>query len=368
MVSHAASTATHTLFDPVMLGGLSCPNRIIMAPLTRGRATLQGVPTPRMGQYYAQRANAGLIITEATAISPQGYGWLNAPGLFTDEQQASWQPVVHAIHQAGGRVVCQLWHMGRVSHPDFYGITPVAPSALKPDGHAHTPKGDNPFVTPHALTTDEIAHVVADYVAAAHRAKAAGFDGVELHAANGYLLDEFLRTSTNHRTDAYGGSATNRCRLIIEVLTALCTVWPANRVGLRVSPATPKWGMADTNPIETFGTLAELLNPLGLAYLHSMEALPGHMLAPAEPTEPVTPTMRKAFKGAVIVCGGYDTTTANHALAHGQADAVAFGVPFIANPDLVYRLQTNAPLNTPDPVTFYTHGDNGYLDYPTSAA
>jgi N-ethylmaleimide reductase len=365
MVSSIATTLLH---QPVQLGELALRNRIVMAPLTRGRAYPNAVPSPRMATYYAQRADAGLIVTEATAISPQGYGWVNAPGMFNDEQVDGWKPVVEAIHDQGGLMVCQLWHMGRITHPDFFGLQPVAPSAITVNAHTHTPKGDQPLVTPHALTVDEIHAIVQDYAAAARRAKSAGFDGIEIHAANGYLLDEFLRSSANTRTDEYGGSVENRIRLVLQVLDAVCQVWPSGRVGLRVSPVSPKWDMADSNPVALYQGLANALNSYNLAYLHVMEARPGHMLAPKELTEPVTPAIRRIYKGNIIGCGGYTRRTALQAIENQSVDAVAFGVSFIANPDLVRRLADNTRLNMPRQELFYTDGDEGYLDYPVLAS
>jgi N-ethylmaleimide reductase len=367
-----------TLLSAITLGALDLPNAIIMAPLTRGRATVAGIPTPRMATYYAARAQAGLIISEATAISAQGYGWLNAPALYTDAQQAGWQPVVAAVHAAGGRMFCQLWHMGRISHPDFLGgELPFAPSAIASEGEGHTPQGKKPFVTPKAMTQADIDTTISEYVHAAERAKAAGFDGIEIHAANGYLLDEFLRDGSNHRTDAYGGSAENRCRLLMQVLAAVIPVMGADRVGVRISPLSPRHSMADSQPEQTFTTLAELLSPLGLAYLHVVETPPGHMLSPKGQTTTITPVIRAAYAGKLIACGAYTQRRATEALNNGLADAIAFGIPFIANPDLVERFKQNAPLNKADISTFYTDTpcidwttegwDKGYLDYPVLA-
>jgi N-ethylmaleimide reductase len=361
----AQAVLSTSLFQPVTLGQLTLKNSIVMAPLTRGRAHANGVPSDRMAQYYSLRAQAGLIITEATAISRQGYGWVNAPALFTDEQVNGWQPVIQAVHDHGGLIVCQLWHMGRISHSDFLeGALPVAPSALAAEGHTYTPQGTKPFEVPHALTVDEIQAVIADYVTAAQRAHVAGFDGIEIHAANGYLLDEFLKSGTNQRTDHYGGPIENRIRLVLEVVQAVSQVWPAGRVGVRVSPVSPKYGMADDNPVALYQALAQGLNPFNLAYLHSMEAQPGHMLAPANQTQWVTPAIRQVYTGKLIGCGGYTRELAETALTENQLDAVAFGVPFIANPDLVNRFAQNAPLNPPRPDLFYSEGDEGYLDYP----
>ena len=356
---------TSPLHQPASLGELSLKNRIVMAPLTRGRAQANGVPSPRMANYYAMRADSGLIISEATAISRQGYGWVNAPALFNNDHVKGWQQVTQAVHDQGGLMVCQLWHMGRISHSDFLsGELPVAPSALAAEGHTHTPKGTQPFEVPQALTPEGIMAVIADYVKAAQCAKDAGFDGIEIHAANGYLLDEFLRSSSNQRNDLYGGPIENRIRLVLEVIEAVSRVWPTGRVGVRVSPVSPKYGMADDNPVALYQALAQGLNQLNLAYLHIMEAQPGHMLAPDNQTEWITPAVRQVYTGNLIGCGGYTRELATQAIINNQLDAVAFGVPFIANPDLVTRLATGAPLNPARPDLFYTDGDEGYLDYP----
>ena len=352
-----------SLFTPLKIGALTLPNRILMAPLTRGRATADGVPTPLMVEYYTQRASAGLIISEATAISKRGYGWVGAPGLFTDAHVKGWQPITEAVHKAGGRIFLQMWHMGRVSHPDFLdGQLPVAPSAVAAEGHTTTPLGKKPYVVPHALTIDEIKATIQDYKRGAQLAKDAGFDGVEIHGANGYLLDQFLRDGSNKRTDIYGGSADNRARLHCEVTEAVIGTWSAGRTGIRLSPRNPNGGISDSDPVATFSRAAEKLSAYNLAYLHVMEPLPGHPRA-AE-GERVSPHMRKAFKGAFILNGGFTKELGEKAIANNEGDAVAYGVPFIANPDLVERFRNNAPLNTADPTTFYTHEAKGYTDYP----
>lgn len=355
--------STASLFTPLTAGAFQLPNRIVMAPLTRGRATVDGVPTPLMAEYYVQRATAGLIIAEATAISPIGYGWVQAPGIWTEAHVKGWQTVTRAVHQAGGRIVLQLWHMGRASHSDFHGgKLPVAPSPLAAEGNCATPLGKKPYEIPHALTLDEIKATLKDYTHAAKLAKDAGFDGVEVHGANGYLLDEFLRDGANKRSDAYGGTAQSRARFLIEATEAVVNVWGSDRVGVRLSPRNPYKGMSDSDPVATFCTAAELLNPFKLAYLHTMEPLPGHALA-GEGLR-VTPEMRKIYKGVMITNGGYTQELGERALANGEADAIAYGVPFIANPDLVNRFRTGAALNAPDAATFYTHGAAGYTDYP----
>lgn len=351
------------LFKPLKAGVFTLPNRILMAPLTRGRATLEGVPTPLMVEYYTQRAGAGLIIAEATAISKRGYGWVQAPGIFTDAQVKGWQTVTESVHKAGGRMLLQLWHMGRVSHPDFLGgQLPVAPSAIAAQADANTPVGRKPYVVPQALTIDEIKTTVADYKRGAQMAKEAGFNGVEIHGANGYLIDQFLRDGANKRTDSYGGSIENRTRFLCEVTEAVVSVWGSDRVGVRLSPRNPGNSMSDSDAIATFSVATEKLNAYHLAYLHAMEPLPGHPRAGAG--ERVTPHLRKIFKGAMILNGGYTKEIGEKALAAGDGDAVAYGVLFLANPDLVARFKNNDPLNTPDPSTFYTHEAKGYTDYP----
>jgi N-ethylmaleimide reductase len=317
-----------------------------------------------MGDYYAQRATAGLIITEATGISRQGLGWFQAPGIWTEAQVAAWQPIVAGVHAQGGKIFTQLWHMGRASHPDFLdGALPVAPSAIAIQGETHTPQGKKPYVTPRALETHELAAIVQDYAHAAQQAKRAGFDGVEIHGANGYLLDEFLRDGTNKRTDIYGGSIENRMRLLLEVLEAVVPIWGPGRVGLRISPVGGFNDMSDSDPVALYTALAQKLNAFPLAYLHVLEGLPGTMLAADHP--PVHPAIRAQYKGNLILNGGYDKTSATRALAQNQADAIAFGVPFLANPDLVARMAHDAPLNTPDFEHFYSGGAKGYTDYPT---
>lgn len=355
---------TKGLFDPVKLGDISLNNRIVMAPLTRGRAGVSRTANDLMREYYTQRASAGLIITEATAISAQGYGWFGAPALYTDTQEQGWTRVVQSVHRAAGKIVLQMWHMGRVSHPDFLdGALPVGPSAIAAKGDAHTSSGKKPYVTPRALETGEIGDLIDDYVAGARRAINAGFDGVEIHAANGYLLDQFLRDGSNRRDDRYGGSIENRIRLPLEIVQAVCDEIGAGRVGIRVSPTNSYNDMRDSTPVETYTALAYGLNAHDLAYLHVMEPTGKHFFA--SPDQPyVTPHIHAAYKGALIVNGGYDARSADDALKHDKASAVAFGVPFIANPDLVERFRTGAKLNLPKQETFYTEGANGYTDYP----
>lgn len=356
---------TATLFDPISFGSIACDNRIIMAPLTRGRADERAVPTDLMVEYYTQRAEAGLIIAEATAISRAGYGWYHAPGIWSHEQIEGWKKITDAVHAQGGKMVLQLWHMGRVSHSDFNdGQLPVAPSPIALTGAVRVPSGGKkPYETPRALEMDEIHDLLNDYVAAAQHALQAGFDGVEIHAANGYLLDSFLRDGANKRDDDYGGSIENRARLLLEVVHAIKGVIGADKVGVRISPTNPKNDMDDSDPEALFSYVAEKLDHYGLAYLHVMEPLPGHMLADPKGRE-ILPAIRKNFTGPLIANGFYDAEKGNAALAAGKADAISYGVPYIANPDLVARFKAGAPLNKPDFETFYSEGPRGYTDYP----
>lgn len=352
------------LFTPLALGPLTLPNRLAMAPLTRNRSTPEGVPHALNVEYYRQRASAGLLITEATCIAPEAVGYPLTPGIWSDAQVAGWQAVTEAVRKEGGRIVCQLWHVGRISHPSLQpnGQPPVAPSAIAPTGDAITYQGPQPFVTPRALETSELPGVVEQYRHAAAQAKAAGFDGIEVHAANGYLLDEFLRDGSNLRTDAYGGGVDNRARLLLEVLEAVCPVWGADRVGVRLSPIQPFNDMRDSDPKGTFSRVVELLNRFGLAYLHLTEMGkdgPGAAGPYFDPLE-----LRDVWRGVLMTNAGYDRDRANAVLAAGRADLVAFGVPFIANPDLPARYLAGAPLNAADPATFYGGDAKGYTDYP----
>jgi N-ethylmaleimide reductase len=316
-----------------------------------------------MVTYYGQRASAGLIIAEATQISTQGVGYPATPGIHNELQVAGWKKITEAVHEKGGHIFLQLWHVGRISHPDFHnGELPVAPSAIAPKGDAVTPNGMKPFVTPRALETDEIKGIVEDYRQAAINAMAAGFDGVEIHSANGYLLDEFLRDGTNKRTDRYGGTFENRARFLLEVTEAVVTVWGADRVGIRLSPSGTFNDMTDSDPETFFVYLLGQLNRFGLAYLHIVDALESDIRHGANVIN--LEVLRKAYNGTLIVCGGYDQARAGEAIAEGKADAVAFGQLYIANPDLVERFNLNAPLNEPDAVTFYGGNEKGYTDYP----
>jgi N-ethylmaleimide reductase len=352
------------LFSPYRLGNLELPNRIVMAPLTRQRAGQGNVPHSLNATYYAQRASAGLIIAEASQVSSQGQGYPNTPGIYSPEQVAGWKLVTDAVHKEGGRIFLQLWHVGRISHPDLQPdeALPVAPSAIAPKGQALTYEGFKPFVTPRALETSEIPEIVEQYRQGAVNALAAGFDGIEIHAANGYLIDQFLRDSTNQRTDEYGGSIENRVRFLLEIIEAVTSVWDANRVGVRLSPSGTFNDMRDSNPFETFGYIAQVLNQFNLAYLHIVDSTDADIKygGTAVPTN----YLREKYTGTLIASAGYTRDKGNAVLANKQADLVAFGTLFIANPDLPRRFAINAPLNQPNPETFYGGGEQGYTDYP----
>lgn len=353
-----------TLFDPIKLGHHNLSNRIFMAPMTRGRADRRGIPNAMMAEYYSARADAGLIITEATAISPQGYGWLNAPGIWNKDQEKGWKLITDAVHNRGGQIFLQLWHTGRVSHPDFLnGELPVAPSAIAAKGETNTSSGKKIYVTPRTLNIEDIHIIIQDYVLAAKRAISAGFDGVELHAANGYLIDQFIRDGSNKREDEYGGSIDKRLRFLTEITRAVVDAIGGDKVGVRLSPTGQYNDMSDSTPIETFVRAAEFLNLYKLSYLHIMEALPGHMMF--TPGDRVTPHIRKAYEGTLVINGGYNKKTASDALDHGEADAVSFGIMFLCNPDLIRRLKENGPFNKPSFATLYSTGAQGYTDYPT---
>lgn len=357
-----------TLFTPVRLGAVHAPNRIVMAPLTRMRAGPGRVPTALMATYYSQRASAGLIVSEAAAISQQGTGCPNTPGIYTDEQVTAWHRVTDAVHHAGGRIFLQLWHMGRISDPSFQpgGGLPVAPSAIAPrSGQILTEAGMRPYVTPRALDRSELPGIVSQYADGAQRAKIAGFDGVEIHNANGYLLDQFLRDGTNHRTDEYGGTIAKRARLTLEVTRAITQVWGSDRVGIRFSPGGIFNDMHDSDPTATFSYVLHELNRFHLAYAHIVVSTEDDLRHGAVAV--ALPALRKQFRGSLIVNGGYTRDTAARALADGIADAVAFGRLFLANPDLPERLRSDAPLNTPDASTFYGGAEKGYTDYPALA-
>ena len=352
------------LFSKYRMGDLTLPNRIVMAPMTRNRAGDAEVPASLAVTYYVQRASAGLIITEGSQVSPQGVGYVHTPGIYSEAQVAGWKKVTEAVHQAGGRIFIQLWHVGRVSHSDFLdGTLPVAPSALPVEGFVHTSGGKKPIPVPRALKTDEVPDIVRQFRQAAENARTAGFDGVEIHGANGYLLDQFLRSGSNKRTDEYGGSLENRTRLPLEVTKAVIEVWGGDRVGYRISPHMTAHSMSDANPRETFSSFTGELNKTGLGYLHLIEPI-GSRSGFVPPEAQLGPTLRRIFERTFILNGGYDLHSGNKAVASGEADLIAFGVPFLANPDLPERFRQNAPLNEPDVATFYTGGEKGYTDYP----
>ena len=345
-----------TLFDPIQIGDLQLNNRIIMAPLTRCRADEGRVPNALMAEYYVQRASAGLIISEATAVTPMGVGYPDTPGIWSDEQIRGWSNVTQAVHANGGKIVLQLWHVGRISDPIYLnGELPVAPSAIQPAGHVSLVRPIKDYVTPRALETEEIADIVEAYRQGAENAKAAGFDGVEIHGANGYLLDQFLQSSTNQRTDRYGGSIENRARLLLEVTDAAISVWGAGRVGVHLAPRADAHDMGDANRAETFGYVARELGKRGIAFICTREKAGDDSL---------TPQLKKEFGGVFIANERFTKEQANAWLAEGKADAVAFGIPFIANPELPARLEQDAALNEPHPETFYGSGPVGYIDYP----
>ncbi|WP_033075191.1 alkene reductase [Sphingopyxis sp. MWB1] len=351
-------------FDPIKLGAIDAPNRIIMAPLTRGRAGPGFVPTDLAVEYYRQRASAGLIISEATGISQEGLGWPNAPGLWTDAQVEGWKPVTEAVHQAGGRIVAQLWHMGRLVHPVFNDGKPaVSASATLYEDRAHTPQGRMPLERARALELNEIPRVIADYVKAAENAKRAGFDGVQLHGANGYLIDQFLRDNSNLRDDDYGGSIENRIRLLREVTEALISVWGADRVSVRLSPNGETQGVDDSAPETLFPAAAAALDGLGIGFLELREPGPDGTFGRTDVPKQ-SPAIREAFNGPLILNSDYDLAKAEAALAGGLADAISFGRPFIANPDLVERIRTGAAWAADNYKTWYSPGPEGYIDYP----
>lgn len=346
-----------TLFDPIQLGDLTLKNRIVMAPLTRCRASAGRVPNALMAEYYAQRSSAGLILTEATSVTPMGVGYPDTPGIWSAEQTQGWKLVTDAVHANHSLIFLQLWHVGRISDPLYLnGELPVAPSAIQPAGHVSLVRPIKDFVTPRALTLDEIQQVVANFKQGAVNAKAAGFDGVHVHAANGYLLDQFLQDSTNKRDDQYGGSIENRARLLLEVVDACIDVWGKDRVAVHLAPRMDAHDMGDSTPADTFGYVAQQLGKRGIAFLSTREHAAGDSL---------TPALKQAFGGAVIANEGFSKETANQWIAEGKADAIAFGVPFIANPDLPKRLELDAPLNPPRKELFYAKGAEGYTDYPT---
>ncbi len=346
-----------SLFDPIQMGALRLPNRIVMAPLTRSRATLDSrVPVALMAEYYAQRATAGLIVSEATSVDPMGVGYAGTPGIWSDEQTEGWKLVTKAVHDAGGRIFLQLWHVGRISDPSFLGgKPPVSASAIAAKGHVSLLRPERPFPVPRALETEEIPGVVAAYRKGAENAKAAGFDGVQLHGANGYLLDQFLQDSTNRRTDAYGGSREKRARLMLEATDACIEVWGADRVGMHLAPRADSHDMGDSDRLATFSYVARELGKRRIAFICSREA---------RRDDSIGPQIKETFGGVYIANEGFNKERAEKALADGIADAVAFGKLIISNPDLVARFKKGAPLNDWDMATFYSGGAKGYTDYP----
>jgi 2,4-dienoyl-CoA reductase-like NADH-dependent reductase (Old Yellow Enzyme family) len=352
------------LFDPINLGSIELPNRIVMAPLTRSRAGREAVPNELMATYYSQRASAGLIITEATGISREGLGWPDAPGLWNNAQVEGWKKVTSAVHKADGRIVAQLWHMGRLVHPDLGRGQPVSSSATTAPDLARTYESKKPYVEAYAATKSDIRRIVGDYVCAAKKAIAAGFDGVQIHGANGYLVDQFLRDGANFRTDEYGGSIENRLRFMSEVLEAVGDAIGVERVGIRFSPNIYVQGVEDSDPIALFTAVAKRLEELSVPWIELREPRQPTS-AGSIPTEPVSPAMRPHYSGKIVINSDYDWADARQRIAGGTADAVSIGRPFIANPDLVERIALGAPLNEGDPSTYYSGGAAGYIDYPT---
>ncbi|WP_372655968.1 alkene reductase [Halobacteriovorax sp.] len=346
----------NSLFSPLKLGSLTLVNRIIMAPLTRGRAGEDRIPNDLMAKYYKERANAGLILTEATSVTPMGVGYADTPGIWSNEQVEGWKKITEAVHSEGGKIFMQLWHVGRISHSSFLnGEKPVAPSAIKPAGHVSLVRPVTEFETPRALETSEVKEVVKAYRLGAENAKKAGFDGVEIHAANGYLIDQFLQDSTNKREDIYGGSLENRARFLLEVTDAVTSVWGADRVGVHLSPRCDAHDMGDSNPLKTFSYAVEELSKRQIAFIFTREH---------QADDSLTPKLREIFSGVFIGNEKYTKETAAKAINSGLVDAVAFGMPFISNPDLVKRFEIDAPLNEVNLETIYTKNEVGYTDYP----
>lgn len=351
------------LFEPVTFGAIPLANRIVMAPLTRGRAGREGIPNALMATYYAQRADAGLIITEATGISREGLGWPNAPGLWNDAQTEGWKPVTEAVHRAGGKIIAQLWHMGRLVHSDLGGGQPLSASVTTAPNKAHTYEGKKPYEEARVATLDDIRRILGDYATAARNAIRAGFDGVQLHGANGYLVDQFLRDSTNFREDEYGGSVANRIRFPREATEALISEAGADRTFVRLSPIGLVQGCDDSDPHTLFTEAGRVLGELGIAGIELREPGP-HSTFAATDVPPVSPAIRPLFKGGIILNSDYDGPSAKARLAEGVADAISFGRPFISNPDLADRLRSGSPLAAADVKTFYSEGPEGYTDYP----
>lgn len=354
-----------SLYDPLTMGNLQLKNRVFMAPLTRNRARPDGVPAAMAATYYSQRASAGLIVTEATQISPMGKGYINTPGIHTEEQVAAWKQVVAAVHRAGGRIFLQLWHVGRISHSSLLpgNVPPLAPSPITARSQTVTASGFVDVSEPREMTRNDIIQTVGDFRKAAANARLAGFDGVEIHAANGYLIDQFLQSKSNARTDDYGGTAANRVRFLREVVEAVLDVWESKRVGVRISPGGTFNDMGDDNPEQTFSHAVEVLNSFNLGYLHVVEAAPGETPA-RQKLEGLFRHLRAAWKGVYIVNGGYDGPRGERAVSDNQTEAVAYGRLFLANPDLPKRLRHRGPLNAADPKSFYGGTEVGYIDYP----
>ena len=350
-----------TLFDPIRVGDLTLPNRVFMAPLTRARANPGSrVPNALMREHYVQRASAGLILTEATCVSPTGVGYANTPGIWSAEQVAGWKSITQGVHEAGGHIFMQLWHVGRISHPMFLdGIAPVAPSAIAAKGHVSLVRPEQPYPTPRALDIEELPGIVEDYRKGAENAQAAGFDGVELHGANGYLLDQFLQDSTNHRSDEYGGSIENRARLMLQATDAAISVWGADRVAMHLAPRGDAHDMGDSNPTATFGYVARELGRRKIAFIAAREH---------DGEGRIGPNLKQEFGGVFVANEKFTLESSEHDLAVGNADAIAFGVKYIANPDLVERLRRHAPLNEVDKATMYGGDARGYTDYPSHEA
>lgn len=354
-----------SFYESVQLGSLTLPNRVWMAPLTRTRADADGVPSELAATYYTQRASAGLIVTEATQISPMGKGYSNTPGIHSPEQVKAWSRIVDSVHGAGGRIFLQLWHVGRISHTSLLPnhAQPVAPSAVRANAHTHIATGSAQVSEPVALTAEGIKDTLADYQRAAANAKIAGFDGIEVHAANGYLIDQFLRTGTNQRTDKYGGAASNRVRFLVEAVEAVLRSWDNQQIGVRISPMVDFNDMADDNPRETFSVAVEKLNDYRPGYLHVVEQAQDSK-GSSEENLALSDHLRELWQGLYVVNGGYDALRGEEAVRSGHADAVAYGRAFLANPDLPRRLELKAALNEPDPATFYGGGAAGYITYP----
>lgn len=351
------------LFDPLEIGPLHLKNRFVMAPLTRCRAGEERIANDLIAEYYRQRSSAGLIISEGTQVSEQGIGYPMTPGIHSDAQVQGWKKVTESVHREGGLIFAQLWHVGRISHPDIIpgARQPVAPSAVAADGHARTSMGKPDFPVPHALDLEEVRATITDFIRAGENALKAGFDGVELHGANGYLPEQFLNDQTNLRLDEYGGSRQKRYRFILEILNGLVKIWGPDRVGIRLSPSGVRFGTLDTDPVATYSGLVERLNDLPLAYLHLVEPLTD---IPKAYLEHVLPHFREIYSGKIITAGGYDPQKAMEVIEQGMADMVAFGRLFISNPDLPKRVELQAPLNDADQRTFYMGGSQGYTDYP----